>query len=298
MRPRCFGLATLVSLSLLWLALAQEKRPAGLPEGAKALRDLAYVPGGHERQHLDLYLPAEPDGPLPVIVWVHGGSWRTGSKDRCPALPLVGKGYAVASLNYRLSQHAAFPAQIADCKTAIRWLRSHAREYGLDPEHIGAWGASAGGHLVALLGTAGGLKELEGKGENLDQSSKVQAVCDWFGPTDFRGLGNSTNADNPVARLLGGPVSEKKELAALASPLAHVSKDAPPFLIMHGDQDQLVPLSASERLAEALKKAGVEVTLRTLADAGHGGAAFLSADTRNIVEEFFDRHLKKKPASK
>jgi dipeptidyl aminopeptidase/acylaminoacyl peptidase len=101
-----------------------------------------------------------------------------------------------------------------------------------------------------------------------------------------------------VARLLGGPVSEKKELAALASPLAHVSKDAPPFLIMHGDQDQLVPLSASERLAEELKKARVEVTFRTLAGAGHGGAAFLSADTRNLVEEFFDRHLKKKPASK
>src|SRR5205085_165270 len=141
-----------------------------------------------ERNRLDLYLPEKAQGRLPVVVWIHGGAWRAGSKDHCPAVPLTAKGFAVASINYRFSQHAVFPAQIEDCKAAIRWLRANADKYHLDPDHIGAWGASAGGHLVALLGTSGNKKELEGKGGNLEQSSKVQCVIDWFGPTDLLGL--------------------------------------------------------------------------------------------------------------
>src|SRR4051812_4543175 len=156
----------------VWLAVvfgvasvAQAQRPqAKVPEGTKVHRDLEYVKGGHERQRLDLYVPERADNPLPVIVWVHGGAWLAGSKEGGgPALPFVGKGYAVASVNYRLSQHATFPAQIEDCKAAIRWLRAHAETYHLDPDHIGVWGASAGGHLVALLGTSGGVEELEGE---------------------------------------------------------------------------------------------------------------------------------------
>ena len=156
-----------------------------LPEGTKAQRDLEYVAGGHERQRLDLYTPEKADGPLPVIVWVHGGAWMGGAKDAgVPALPFVGKGYAVASINYRFSQHAAFPAQIEDCKAAIRWLKANAKAFDLDPERIGVWGASSGGHLVTLLGTSGGVKDLEGRGGNADQSSRVRAVVD-LGPTDF-----------------------------------------------------------------------------------------------------------------
>lgn len=121
--------------------------------GVRALKDIAYVPEGHARQKLDLYLPAaEPNAPLPLIVWVHGGAWQAGSKEGCPAVGFVGKGYAVASINYRLSRHAIFPAQIQDCQAAIRWLRVHADEYRIDPNRFGVWGASAGGHLVALLG--------------------------------------------------------------------------------------------------------------------------------------------------
>jgi acetyl esterase/lipase len=280
-------------------AWAQD-RPRGLPEGAKVLRDLAYVKDGHERQRLDLYLPAKAAGPLPVVVWVHGGAWLAGGKDRCPAVPLVGKGYAVASVNYRLSQHARFPAQIEDCKAAVRWLRAHAREYNLDAEHIGVWGASAGGHLVALLGTTGGVKELEGKGGNLDRSSRVQAVVDLFGPTDFLRMGGGHDKpDSPESRLIGGAIQQNKDKAARANPITYVKKDAPPFLILHGDRDRTVPLGQSELLAEALRKAGVEVTFRPIEGAGHGGREFDSPANRKLIEDFFDKHLRKRgPAPK
>jgi acetyl esterase/lipase len=286
------------SLAVVFLvasaAPAQRRQPR-LPEGTKAHRNLEYVKGGHERQRLDLYVPEKAGGPLPVIVWIHGGAWLAGSKEGGgPALPFAGKGYAVASINYRLSQHAIFPAQIEDCKAAIRWLRAHAKKYHLDPDHIGVWGASAGGHLVALLGTSGDVKELEGKGGNADQSSRVQAVVDWFGPTDFTRMGSSHDGpQSPEARLLGGPVQENKDKAARANPITYVSKDDPPFLILHGVNDRTVPFNQSELLVEALKKAGVKVTFQPVKGAGHGGREFQSAANRKLIEEFFARHLKK-----
>jgi len=287
------ALVMLVSLSpTLW---AQNARPEPrLPEGTKAHRDLDYVKDGHPRNKLDLYVPEKADGPLPVIVWVHGGAWLGGSKDNPPALPLVRHGYAVASINYRLSQHAPFPAQIEDCKAAIRWLRANAKTYNLDPAHIGVWGASAGGHLVALLGTAGGVKEWEARGGNADQSSRVQTVVDLFGPTDFTKMGGSHDrADSPEAKLIGGAVQDNKERAVKANPIAYVGKDAAPFLILHGDKDNTVPYGQSELLAEALHRAGVEVTLKKLEGAGHGGPAFNSPENRRLIEKFFDKHLKK-----
>jgi acetyl esterase/lipase len=292
MRLKHIGLGLAILLTGSWLAHGQEppKRPP-LPAGVKAHRDLEYVKNGHERQKLDLYLPEKADGPLPVVVWVHGGGWRGGSKERCPAIPFASKGFAVASVNYRLSQHATYPAQIEDCKAALRWLRANATTYRLIPDRIGVWGASAGGHLVALLGTAGDVKELD-RGEHLDQSSRVQAVCNWFGPADFSRMGGPS-PDSPVTRLFGGTVAERKDLATQASPVTHASKDDPPFLIMHGDQDKLVPLAQSERLAEVLKKAGVDVTLRTLKGAGHGGGDFNSPETLKVIEDFFGAHLKK-----
>ena len=293
-------LLTAVAISLFageWLA--QEAKPPQTPAGVKALRDVEYVPGGHERQKLDLYVPEKAEGALPLVVWIHGGGWRGGSKDRCPAMPFAAKGYVVASVNYRLSQHAPFPAQIEDCKAAIRWLRANAKNYHIDTNHVGVWGASAGGHLVALLGTSGGVKAVEGSLGNPDQSSKVQAVVDWFGPADFKPIAErDANPNSTIGQLLGGAPKDNMEKAILASPITHVTKDTPPFLIMHGDKDNLVNFHQSEILEAALKKAGVEVTLVKLEGAGHGGAQFQTDEVKKQILEFFDKHLKKTTASK
>jgi acetyl esterase/lipase len=289
------GLAVLASSNL---AVSQERpkrpTPPRLPPGIKVLRDLPYVEGGHERNRLDLYLPEKVEGRLPLIVWIHGGAWMGGSKEGCPAIPFATKGYAVASSNYRLSQHAVFPAQIEDCKAAVRWLRANAAKYSLDPDHIGVWGASAGGHLVAMLGTTGAVKELEGSGGNLDQSSRVQCVVDWFGPSNLLTMGGWHDGPaSPEARLVGGPVQENKEKARKASPIIYVSKDSAPCLIMHGDQDKTVPPGQSEELTAALKKVGVEVTFQVIQGNGHGGPGFNSPENRKLIEDFFAKHLGK-----
>jgi acetyl esterase/lipase len=284
---------------------AQEKSarvPAVLPPGIKLVRDVAYVEGGGPRQTLDLYLDQNATGPLPLIIWVHGGGWEAGSKEGAGPvrLLLLGKGYHVASINYRLSKQAPFPAQIEDCKAAVRWLRAHAAEYHFDPDRFGVWGASAGGHLVALLGTSGGVKELEGNLGNPGVSSRVQAVCDWFGPADFlamvegTGAGSRVDRDSALSRLFGGPVTEHKDLAKQASPVTFATSDDPPFLIMQGDQDNLVPLRQSELLHEALKKAGVESTLYVVKGGGHGRPGFDTPEVRQTIEEFFAKHLKAK----
>ena len=216
--------------------------------------------------------------------------WQQG---RLPALPFVTKGYAVASINYRFSQHALFPAQIEDCKAAIRWLRANAKKYGFDANHVGVWGASAGGHLVALLGTTASVMELYGNGGNMDQSSRVQCVVDWFGPTDFTKIGGGQdNPNSPMARLVGGPVRDRQELAAKANPITYVNKDSAPFLIMHGEEDKLVPMNQSELLDAALRKAGVESTLVRVPKNGHGGPGFTTPENWMRIKDFFDKHLK------
>ena len=290
------------------LALAQQPRtiprlrsgeqlvPA-YPKGTQRLLDISYVTNGHERQKLDLFIPANATNSLPVIIWVHGGAWKGGSKENPMGRSYLSRGYAVASINYRLSQHAVFPAQIEDCKAAVRWLRAHAKEYNLDPDRFAAWGASAGGHLVALLGTSGDVKSFD-VGENLDFSSRVQAVVDFFGPTDLtlmskdappNGPIDHDAPDSPESLLIGGPVQANKEKAAKANPITYVSKDAPPFLIMHGDKDNLVPYQQSELLRDALKQHGVPVTLKIVEGAGHG---FASKEINQQVQEFLDAQLK------
>ncbi len=204
---------------------------------------------------------------------------------------------AVASLDYRLSQDARFPAQIEDCKAAVRWLRANAVKYGLDPERFAAWGASAGGHLAAMLGTTGDVKRFD-VGENLDQSSRVQAVVDYFGPTDFlqmdaHRLPNGQvhdAADSPESQLIGGPIQENKEKTALASPIVYVSPDDPPFLIVHGDADPLVPHHQSEILAAALAEAGILPDFHTVKGGGHGG--FKDPAVPAMTRNFLNKNLK------
>ena len=285
-------------------ATAQEpQRPAAppLPAGVKLIPNLEYAsPGGHSLL-LDLYLPTSIDKPVPVIMFVHGGAWLGGDRHDRTAVPMAAQGYAVASIEYRLSPVAPFPAQIEDCKAAIRWLRAHAKAYSLDTTHLGVWGSSAGGHLVALLGTTGDVKELEGDEGNLDYSSRVQAVCDWFGPTDFQSISAQAAQlpfpsaikheapDSPEARLIGGAVADNPEKARAASPITYISKNDPPFLIMHGDRDPLVPLAQSEEFRDALHKAGVPVSLEVIQGAGHG---FGGPKVMARVQAFFDEHLK------
>jgi acetyl esterase/lipase len=292
----CLLLAGLVASTAAQEKTGQAKKlgqfPAA-PDGVQALRNLEYVSGSHERQRLDLYLP-EKGEKFPVVVWVHGGSWKSGSKDLCPAVRMTTNGYAVASLNYRLSQHAPFPAQIEDCKAAIRWLRANAAKHRLDPEHVGVWGASAGGHLVTLLGLLGEDKEFD-KGENLKSTSRVSAVCDFFGPTDFTALLDTEYAKrdgNTLSQLFGGSLAEHREMVGKASPMKYPMKDAPPFLIMHGTEDKLVQLRQSRMLEESLKKAGVEAKLHVIQGAGHGTPEFRAPEVYAMIDTFFDRHLK------
>ena len=258
--------------------------------GVDVHRDLAYVERGHERQMLDLYLPPHA-GLLPLIVWIHGGAFRMGSKEGHVPLHYLHKGYAIASINYRLSQHALFPAQIEDCKAAVRWLRAHAATYGLDPAYFAAWGESAGGHLAAMLGTADDERSFD-VGEHLDQSSRVQAVVDCFGPTDFAQMdaqrlpdGQIHDAsDSPESQLVGGPVQERPAEVARANPVTYVSADAPPFLVVHGDRDPLVPYGQSELLVKALETASVPVTFYTVRGGGHGN--FADPQVPALIEAF------------
>lgn len=279
-------------------------RAADLLRGVKAIRDIEYATPDGQPVRLDLYVPEGAKGPLPLIIWVHGGGWKMGSKAGCPALPWVTDGFAVASVEYRFTNRAPFPAQIHDCKAAVRFLRAKAKEYNLDPDRFGAWGASAGGHLVALLGTTGGNAECEGAElGNAEFSSAVQCVCDWFGPTDFL----SYNADQAevsgmLIGLFGGRISQKQELARLASPALHVKKPAggdavkyPPFLIVQGDKDLLVPERQSRLLAERLKDAGAENELVIVAGAGHGFMGDQARAEFQRVREFFKKRLKVDP---
>ena len=286
-----FGLLISSSDAVVAQDKAQSKGPK-LPAGTSEYRNLSYGPH-KERNNLDLFVP-KSDSPLPLVIWVHGGGWQGGSKDGGnPALGLLEHGYAVASANYRLSQHAVFPAQIEDVKSSVRLLRANAKKYNLDPERFGVWGASAGGHLVALLGTTGDVKEFD-TDSNKNTSSKVQAVLDFFGPTDLAKLSPADAKNNPITALLGGTTGEKKELGAKANPITHITKDDPPFLIVQGDADPLVPASQSEMLAEALKKAGVECELVILKGAGHGGAQFSTKEMSDRYLAFFDKTLKNK----
>jgi acetyl esterase/lipase len=298
--------ALLLILCLLTVnAAAQTPKPFQLPAGIKMEKDIAYIEGGDEAQKLDIYLPeAPPAKPLPLIVHIHGGGWRAGSKFPCPVMGMVLKGYAVASVEYRFSQKAVFPAQVQDCQAAIRWLRAHAKQYHFDTEHLGAIGGSAGGHLSALVGTSGGKKAFPPIGGHEDQSDRVQAVCDIFGPADFTTVMQQAAEDknvknifafntpsDPYSGLICAKLDDKAKADAV-SPVHYVSKDAPPFLILHGTHDTLVPYAQSVQLEAALKTQGVPVWLQTLPGAGHGGPLFSKPAVLQLTQNFFDKHLK------
>lgn len=267
-------------------------------ESVKIERDIAYAGTDNPRQRLDLYLPREPKSDkLPVIVFIHGGAWMSGSKDRAGQLvPFVRTGeYAGVSVGYRLSDEAKWPAQIHDCKAAIRWVRANAEKHGLDSERIGVWGTSAGGHLVAMLGVSGDVPELEGDlGPHTEVSSKVACVANYFGPTEMLAMIGPPSridhaaADSPEARLIGGALRENPDKAKAASPVTYVSAGDPPVLTIHGTDDPLVPYDQAVRFDRALRDAGVASDFVTVEGGGHGG---FPPEVEERLRAFFERRL-------
>jgi acetyl esterase/lipase len=268
--------------------------------------DVRYARAGGKDLLFPLFLPpAKSPRPSPLVVFIHGGAWREADRwwGARFAQRMVRRGFAYASISHRLSQEAVFPAQIEDCKAAIRFFRANAGRFRIDPERIGVWGTSAGGHLAALLGTAGHVKEFDRSGGNLRVSSRVQAVCDCCGPTDFLQLDAHAlpnpefvyaAPDSPTSLLLGAPTMTVPERCAQANPIAHIrGDDCPPFLILHGAADSAVPAHQSRLLHDALLRAGVESTLRVVEGAGHRDVAG-RPELVEAVERFFDRHLRRR----
>lgn len=270
-------------------------------------RDVAYA-SVSAAQKLDLYLP-QGDGPFPLVVNVHGGGFMMGDKAGPDATStfdqLLANGFAVASINYRLSKEAKAPAQIQDVKAAVRFLRANAATYKINPDKIGAWGGSAGGSLVVLLGTSCGVAQLEGTElGNADQSSCVQAVVDWFGPIDFLTMdtqftgtscpANHNDAASPESQLVGGPIQENKALVQAINAITYVSPKTPPFVIQHGTADCNVPPAQSKQLYDALVGAiGADRVVLTLIEgAGHGGAQFTEAANMQMLIAFLNTYLK------
>lgn len=262
--------------------------------------NLVYAQVGERKLHVDLYVPPKSvNANPPLVVWIHGGGWRAGNKRPCPAVYLMLRGYAVASVEYRFSQEAIYPAQAHDVKAAIRYLRGTAGEHGYDATRIGVMGASAGGHLSMLLGTSADVAELEGDlGEHDEASSRVQAVVNLFGPSDLADYVAKAkpNAKRPnlVLQLLGGDIDKAKRLAPSASPMHFVGKGDAPLLSLHGDRDRLVPIDQSERMHEAYKGKGLDATFVPIKGAGHGGGQFASKAMQQRITKFFDERIRAK----
>jgi acetyl esterase/lipase len=275
---------------------------AVVAQSVHKIADLEYAEAGGQALKLDLYLPSEPHAPL--LVWLHGGRWEVGSKERMPLGGLVEHGYAIASVDFRPASRARFPGQVHDVKAALRYLRAAAPDYGYDATRIGILGESSGGHLAALVGTTNGRAELEGSlGDHLGVSSEVHAIVSYFGASDLLtilaqstpyGLGIREPA---LKTLLGALPSDDEALARLASPVFQVDAHDPPLLLLHGDQDPQMPINQSHELEGAYERAGLEAKLIVVHGAGHGGGAFFDAEHTNLVAAFLDEHLRRNLAS-
>ena len=258
----------------------------------RKVSDLVFAEVDGRELLLDLYLPPASN-PSPLIVYVHGGAWRAGSKDSMPLTALLGAGYAIASVEYRLTPEARFPAQVHDIKAAIRFLRGNQDRYPYDGRKVAIAGSSAGGHLAALVGVTNGTAELEGSvGAHLDQSSEVQAIIAYFGASNLltildqstpHGLGVRKPA---LQLLLGGQPEQQRELAMLASPVFHVDRSDPPLLLLHGDQDRQMPINQSHELHGKFKSLGLSVALHVLHGADHGGKVFYDEARTRVVSSF------------
>ncbi len=282
-------------LSLLCLGVVGH--PASAQDNASILRDVEYAVVDAISLKLDLYLPDAPE-PSTLIVWVHGGAWRSGSKDRVAIKDMLKLGFAIASVDYRLTLVAPFPANVHDIKAAIRFLRAHADRFGFRKEPFVIAGASAGGHLAALVGVSNGHAALEGTvGEYKDQSSDIAAIVSFYGASNLttilkqstpHGLGVRVPA---LQLLLGGSPEELPGKAKLASPVFHADASDPPLLLIHGDQDPQMPINQSHELHGAYKRLGRPVHFEVVYGGSHGGAPFFDRERLDLVHDFLRKHL-------
>jgi acetyl esterase/lipase len=285
-------------LSALVLGLVVLVLAVALQRGSPAIaveRDVVYGMAQGAPLLLDLAMPGTGDGPFPVVVFLHGGGWRAGDRQEMNHFieGVAGLGYVGVTVDYRLVPAARFPAQIEDCKAAVRWLRANAAKYRINPERIGVVGFSAGGHLASMLGVTGKKDGLEGTGGNPDQSSRVQAVVNFFGPTDFSTRDWPNDLEKEVIEpFLGGSFADHADEYRRASPITYVTINAPPFLFFHGSEDKLVPVDQSIRLGERLKQLGVPAEVVVLEGEGHG---FTDANNQKAMRrmlDFLDARLK------
>ncbi|NEW81036.1 MAG: alpha/beta hydrolase [Mariniphaga sp.] len=292
-------------MCLFILTISGQAFDSGSGSSTRTCSNVAYA-SLSPAQVMDIYLP-EGDGPFPVVVLIHGGAFKMGDKEMESrnAEALVAKGYAAASINYRLSGEAKFPAQIEDCKAVVRFLRANAAKYRLNPDKIGSWGASAGGNLSALLGTSSGVAELEGKElGNSGVSSKVIASVDWFGPINFLTMddeakalgftGRTNSESSPESQLIGKAIQSVPELVKKANPTTYITADDAAFFIQVGSMDRNIPYSQSRNFYDAIKPvigAG-KVSFELLEGAGHGGPQFSAPSNIEKVIAFFDKYLK------
>lgn len=255
-------------------------------------RDVEYGRVADHRLLLDIYRPPG-DGRHPLIVWVHGGAWRAGSKDRVPITGLLKHGYAIASVDYRLSPVAKFPANIHDIKAAIRYLRANSEKFHLNTDRIVIAGASAGGHLAALVGVSNGVKKLEGDiGDYPGASADVQAIVSFYGAANLQTILKQSTPHGLSVRvpalqlLLGGQPDQKSELAALASPVFHVDTADPPLMLIHGDQDPQMPINQAHELHGRYKTARRPVRFEVVHGGAHGGPGFYEQEMLDRVAGF------------
>jgi acetyl esterase/lipase len=262
-----------------------------------------------ERQKLDIYIPENSGDLMPCLVWIHGGAWMLGSKDRLAQEidTLLHHGYVVASTGYRLSRESIFPAQIYDCKAAIRYLKENCEKYKIDSSRIAVAGASAGGHLASLTGTSSDISDLEDKTQGYkNASSRVQAVIDFYGPTDFLimdmlpdsppdscgEMNPHLSPDSPESLLLGCNIQDCPEKVKFANPITYITADDPPFLILHGTFDCVVTPRSSIIFEKRLKEKGIPVKLHLVKHAGHGGTEFVTPEAKSMILNFLDGILK------
>ena len=261
------GAALLALCLFVWFVVARSDS-----SGIVFERDLIYGNAGGADLLLNLSRPRTGTGPFPVVVFLHGRGWREGDRTDMDTLVegIARLGYVGVTIEYRLVPLAHFPAQVQDCKTAIRWLRAHAAQYRIDPDRIAVVGFSAGAHLAAMLGVTTSADGLEGTG-SLGESSRVQAVVSFFGPTDFTTRDWPADLEREViVPFLGARYADEPEVYRRASPITYVTKDSAPFLFFHGAKDALVPIDQSRRLAAKLQAAGVYARVVAFEPEGHG----------------------------